>query len=142
MKKLNLLGIRNKVILCRTKSIGEDKFTVMRAIDERQEKELDTTEQVVIDGRTFSRKSIYVYGEINLSSKEDVNTLNKLRLMDDTDKGNLMHSGFSYVTGEVEYDTVVKYRTTWDAIEWFKYNHCLLGKPKRIVIYECTKSSL
>lgn len=142
MKKLNLNGIREKAILCRTKGIVEDNFTVMRAIDEHQEKELDKYEQTVINGKTISRKSIYVYGEVNPDSKDDIELINKLHLMDDSDKGNTMHSGFKFATGEVEYEDNVKYRITWDCIEWFKYNYCLIGKPQRVVIYECAKSSL
>ena len=73
MKKQNFLGIRTKTILCRTKGIVGDRFTVMRAITEKQEKELDTREQTTLDnGATVSRKSIYIYGEVDLTSEEDI----------------------------------------------------------------------
>lgn len=143
MKKQNFLGIRTKTILCRTKGIVGDRFTVMRAITEKQEKELDTCEQTTLDnGATVSRKSIYIYGEVDLTSEEDIAAIKKLHLIDDSDKGNPIPSGFSYLTGEVEFEDNIKYRPTWDEFEWFKYNYCLIDKPQRIVIHECDKSSL
>ena len=115
----------------------------MRPITEKQEKELDTREQTTLDnGFTVSRKSIYIYGEVDLASKEDIAAIKKLHLIDDSDKGNNIPSGFSYLTGEVEFEDNIKYRPTWDEFEWFKYNYCLIGKPQRIVIHECDKSSL
>nr|UVM96019.1 MAG: hypothetical protein [Bacteriophage sp.] len=115
----------------------------MRAITEKQEKELDTREQTTLDnGFTVSRKSIYIYGEVDFTSEEDIAAIKKLHLIDDSDKGNPIPSGFSYLTGEVEFEDNIKYRPTWDEFEWFKYNYCLIGKPQRIVIHECDKSSL
>lgn len=143
MKKLNLLGIRKKVILCRTKDNSGYTYSVMSPIDESQEKELDKYERAVIDGNEISRKSIYTYGEVDLSNKEDVDFINKLHLSDDSDKGNIIHSNFNYDKGFAEYEgNVAKTRPTWNLLEWFKYNYCLIGKPKRIVIYECNKSAL
>ena len=71
-KKLNLLGIRKKVILCHTKSLAGVTYTVMRPITEEDEQNLDKFEYLDIDNKRIDKKDIYCYGEINLSSNDDV----------------------------------------------------------------------
>ena len=50
-KKLNLLGIRKKVILCHTKSLAGVTYTVMRPITEEDEQNLDKWEYLNIDNK-------------------------------------------------------------------------------------------
>lgn len=140
MKEVNLLGIRKKVILCRTNGIGEPTFTVMYPLTAEQEKQLDKYENTTINEKRITRKSIYIYGEVNLDNKSDLDAIKKLNISNA--EGNNIHSNFNYEKGVATYEDNVKFRLTWDAIEWFKYNYCMLGKPERIVIYECNKSSL
>ena len=63
-KKLNLLGIRKKVILCHTKSLADVTYTVMRPITEEDEQNLDKWECINVDGKRIDKKDIYCYGEI------------------------------------------------------------------------------
>ena len=77
-KKLNLLGIRKKVILCHTKSLAGVTYTVMRPITEEDEQNLDKWECINVDGKRIDKKDIYCYGEINLSSNDDVEYIKKL----------------------------------------------------------------
>ena len=127
-KKVNLLGIRKKVILCHTKSLAGVTYTVMRPITEEDEQNLD-------------KKDIYCYGEINLSSNDDVEYIKKFSLLD-TDNGGTVHSNFNYQEGYALIEGIAKTYPTFDIIEWFKYNHCLIGKPTRIIIYKCKKENL
>ena len=93
-KKLNLLGIRKKVILCHTKSLAGVTYTVMRPITEQDEQDLDKWEYINIDGKRIDKKDIYCYGEINLSSNDDVEYIKKFSLLD-TDNGGTIHSNFN-----------------------------------------------
>lgn len=77
-KKLNLLGIRKKVILCHTKSLAGVTYTVMRPITEEDEQNLDKFEYLDIDNKRIDKKDIYCYGEINLSSNDDVEYIKSL----------------------------------------------------------------
>jgi len=61
-KKLNLLGIRKKVILCHTKSLAGITYTVMRPITEEDEQNLDKWECINVDGKRIDKKDIYCYG--------------------------------------------------------------------------------
>lgn len=140
-EKLNLLGIRKKVILYHIKSLVGITYTVMRPITEEDEKNIDKLKYLDIDNRHIDKKDIYCYGEINLSSDDDIQYLKKFNLLD-TDNGGIIHSNFNYQEGYAVIETVAKTYPTFDAIEWFKYNHCLIGKPARIIIYKCKKEDL
>lgn len=59
-KKLNLLGIRKKVILCHTKSLTGVTYTVMRPITEEDEQNLDKFEYLDIDNKRIDKKIFIV----------------------------------------------------------------------------------
>lgn len=59
-KKLNLLGIRKKVILCHTKSLAGVTYTVMRPITEEDEQNLDKCEYINVDGKRIDKKIFIV----------------------------------------------------------------------------------
>lgn len=59
-KKLNLLGIRKKVILCHTKSLAGVTYTVMRPITEEDEQNLDKFEYLNIDNKRIDKKIFIV----------------------------------------------------------------------------------
>lgn len=59
-KKVNLLGIRKKVILCHTKSLAGITYTVMRPITEEDEQNLDKWEYLNIDNKRIDKKIFIV----------------------------------------------------------------------------------
>lgn len=59
-KKVNLLGIRKKVILCHTKSLAGVTYTVMRPITEEDEQNLDKFEYLDIDNKRIDKKIFIV----------------------------------------------------------------------------------
>ena len=141
-KVVNLFGIRKKVILCRTKYMGEYTYTVMKEITESQEKELDDLESINIDNKIISKDNIYCYGEIDISNKEDIDYLKKFNIIN-LDNENNIHVNYDYEKGNVLIEgNIAKMSPTWNVVEWFKYNYLLVGKPKRIIIYKCKKCDL
>ena len=142
MKTVNLLGIRKRVILSRTKSISNVICSVMVPITKEQEKHLDEFERITIDNINIDKKHIYCYGEINLDSSEDVEFIEKFNLINE-DQGNEYHLNYNYNTGEVNIEgNIAKMRLTYNPVEWFKYNYVLIGKPKRILLFKCSKDEL
>ena len=141
-KVVNLFGIREKAILCRTKYMGEYTYTVMKEITESQEKELDDLESINIDNKIISKDNIYCYGEIDISNKEDIDYLKKFNIIN-LDDENSIHVNYDYEKGNVLIEgNIAKMSPTWNVVEWFKYNYLLVGKPKRIIIYKCKKCDL
>ena len=114
-KKVNLLGIRKKVILCHTKSLAGITYTVMRPITEEDEQNLDKWECINVDGKRIDKKDIYCYGEINLSSNDDVEYIKKFSLLD-TDNGGTVHSNFNYQEGYALIEGISKTYPTFDIV--------------------------
>lgn len=140
MKELKLLGIRKRSILCRIEDNGTS-FVVITLINEKDEKQLDDNGYIYIDNNKIDKRDIYCYGEINLLSQDDIEYIRKFNLIDSHNGGNI-HSNFNYEKGIATYEGVVKTYPIFNAIDWFKYNYCLIGKPERIIIYKCKKEDL
>lgn len=142
MKKLKLIGIRKRVILCRFNNIAKE-IAVMIPLTDEQVEELETNQKIEIDGKIITNDKIYCYGDIDLSDKETVDYIKKFNLITDDYVSNVVHSNFNYDKGVVEYEgKIPKTYSTNDVMLWFKYNHVLIGKPKNILIYKCKKHDL
>lgn len=144
MRKIDITGCRSSVILNRYKA----DVLIMEEITEEQEKEIDTRGEldeifyITKKGIRINAKDIFLYGEINLNSKDDLRLLNKSDIV--TQEANYaanIPSDFDYETGIVTSNKDNRFlcHDTWNKLDWFKYNHCLLGKPKRIIIYRINK---
>ena len=142
MKILNLNGIKKRTILCTIKGIKDNEVVVLQEITEKQEQELDDNECIHLNDNLITRKQIYFYGEINVNSDDDVSIIEKCELMNQSDSGNIIYSNFDYEKGTVEYDKTPKQYPTWNPLLWFKFNYCLIGKPKRCICYKISKSYL
>lgn len=138
MKKLKLLGIKQRCLINRVKTVAGSWNVYMQEITERQEKDLDHYEHTHIDtvegDKNISRELIYCYGEVNPDNQEDINYIKKFNLVNPD--GSNIHSNFNYETGEVEYENIPKFYHTFDPVLWWKYNYTMLGKPKRIIVYK------
>lgn len=132
------------MIYCRIKGIGGIKTVYIRALSEEEEMQIDKdksnkdTVRFTIDNHTVTNKNIYMYGEINVDDDDDLDIIENCGLIDFD--GNLIPTTFNYEKGTVHTDQngrILTYPTT-DPILWFKYCHCVIGKPKRIIIYNKT----
>ena len=120
-KLVNLLGIRNKAILCRIKIIGNYNYTVMRPISEEDEKIIDRDEEINIDGHIITKDNIYCYGEFDVTNPEDINYIKKFNIIN-LDEINSVHSDFNFEEGNVLVEgTVAKTYSCYDVVKWFKY---------------------
>lgn len=149
MQTKSIMGIRSSVIL--------NKFLnnvlVMEELSEQDEADIDRTADLT-EGMYFIKKikndyvripsrDIFLYGEIDVNNKADLNLIKKADII--TQEINMaanIPSNFDYETGIVRSNKegVFKSHDTWNKIDWFKFNHCLIGKPKRIIIYRIHKS--
>lgn len=142
MKKIiNLLGIRERVKLCRIKE-SKDIVAIMQPITEEQENELDKYHQININGNVIKQDNIYVYGQLNLDCEDDINYIKKFNLLNTNDEGNIIYSNIDWENASVEFETTPKQYATWDCLLWFEYNYILIGRPERVIIYKINKSLL
>lgn len=139
-KQMNILGIKKRVILARF----DFNSIVMEAIDENAEKSLDKQSEkdninYFFNNFCLKSKDIVLYGEINLDDKKDIKYLEKYKniLCNPDAITNWIKSNFNYEKGTITSNNegIYKGYQTWQFLKWFKYNYCLIGKPKRILIY-------
>lgn len=145
MQKINITGIRSKVIMNR---LGAN-FLMMEELSEKDNDVLDTAAEydkeisILVDNKYIVRgRDIFLYGEVDLNNKEDLELLMNTDIMtDEVNNASNIPSDFNYETGDVykDKDGIYKCHDTWNKLDWFKFNHCLLGKPKRIIIYRINK---
>ena len=142
-KKINLLGIRQSMILCRIELIkGKLSGVYMESITEEQEARIDKSAKYYgeiryerTDGVIVDAKSIYLYGEVNFEDENDLYQIERFNLIDSD--GNHIYNNFDYDKGcFTTIDGYAKTYPTWNPITWFKYCHCLIGKPQRIIVYQ------
>ena len=134
--------------LCLTDSSRGNKVVIMEAITKEEEARIDKSKQYFgsirhtkENGQIIDGKDIYVYGEINFNNEEDCNILNRFHLLNSDN--SFIYSNFNYDKGTVILkENKVKWYQTIDNIKWLKFNHCLIGKPKRIIIYKIDKKKL
>lgn len=144
MKSMNIMNIRSKVILNKF----ANNVLIMEALSEKDEKIIDTLMDVengyftVLNNIRISTKDIFLYGEINLNNSGDIKLLQKSDIITQEINGaSNIPSNFDYETGFVyaDNDGIYRCHDTWNKIDWFKFNHLLIGKPSRIIIYKVDK---
>lgn len=132
----------NKVLLCRINGIGKPKNVYMESITEEDEEELDRNArikgeaEIIKNGYKITAKDIFLYGEVNLNNDDDLDLIENYNLINEN--GDYIPLSFDYENGTIytNEDGVVKRGYTTDPILVFKYNHCIIGKPKRIIVYK------
>lgn len=141
-KVISVLGTLKRVVLCHSNNYGRKLYTVMESLSKEDE---DNIEELIAHKRHIYFKNafcgivdetaILTYGEINITKQNDLNTIKDLNLINQ-DFGNWVPSSFNYNNATVKTEEgVVKEYTTFDPVLNFKYCHCRLGKPKRVIIY-------
>ena len=150
MSEYKIQGTRKKTVLCRFGTKIEPSVVVMQAITEEQEVEIDKSSEenaykrsrfYIDDTLMVEGKEIYAYGEINLKEKDDINLIESLNIIDDEVMGcrNVIPTTFDYAKGTIK--GVNPWSHTWNKLEWFKYHYCMIGKPKRIIIYKIAEKN-
>lgn len=146
-KTICLFNTRKKVLLSR--SDRQDYGVYMEEITEELEKNID--KQINIKGsfsymtkdKTLVNSSnTYLYGEIDLNNKKDIDYLEKFKtaILNPYDIGNWYYTSFDYETGNITKDkdknVFLGINFVSGFLKWFKFKYCILGKPKRIIIYK------
>lgn len=141
MKTLNLLGLREKIILSTFNEHGTLIKIMMIPITKEQEDYLDKNRSIKLNDKvTITSNQVFVYGECNFS-EEDIAKLERCNIV--PENGGWIYSGVNLETGEVTYeDRVPKQYPTFDPVIWFEYNYMLIGKPKRVLVFKCLKNTI
>lgn len=143
IKKIPLPLIGDKTTLYRSNSGYK---VVLAALTQEEEDEIDrfhgnygfyrySKYGIVI----AERDNIISYGEFNPDDKEDIEFIRSKNYIK-RDGDVIIPSNYDYETNEVIIDTkktkVMMNTITDNPVDWFLYNHGLINKPKRIIIYK------
>lgn len=116
----------------------------MKPITEEEENRIDKSKiyygsiRYDNNGEIIKAEDIYLYGTVDFNSNEDLDFIERFNLVDE--RGNHIYSTFDYNKGcFTTINGIPKMYETWDAINWFKYCHCLIGKPERIIVFKDNK---
>jgi len=135
----------NKTCLCHFKSVGKtNSFVYIEAITEEQENKIDKSHLyygetcfIKDNNVAIKAKNIYFYGTIDFT-EEECDFIEKLNLINDDH--NVIYSTFNFDTSTINTENqILKRYDTWDALLWFMYNYCLIGKPERVIVYKVNK---
>lgn len=141
LQEINLLGIRKQTILCHFEKICD--LAVMKEITETDEKNIDKGLRFNTGTQFIERDKIILYGEIDFNNKNDVKLIKNKNLMFPETVSNIVYSTFDYKSGiATSINNVYKMTIEVDPVKWLMYNYCLIGKPKRVIVYKTTKSYL
>lgn len=143
IKKISLPLIGDKTTLYRSNSGYK---VVLAALTREEEEEIDRFYGVYgfyrysKDGIVIAeRDNIISYGEFNPDDKEDIEFIRSKNYIK-RDGDVIIPSNYDYETNEVIIDTkktkVMMNTITDNPVDWFLYNHGLINKSKRIIIYK------
>jgi len=145
MKKIiDVLGKTKFQVLSRFNTETKTPCVIIEPITEEIEDKIDAIIKYGGAVRLKSRhivtkNNIYVYGDINIKSKADINYLDKFKkiILNPYTMCTFIPTSFDYKTGTyIEIDGLAKgspFQSNY--LAWFKWNYCHIGKPKKIVIY-------
>ena len=145
MRKINIMGIRSKAIMNRT----DIHYLVMQAITEEEENMIDNSVdeegsiKFLLEGKhVIPGRDIFLYGKVDVTNPDDVDVINKAKIItEEINQAANIPSNLDYETGDIyaAEDDRFKNHDTWNKLDWFKFNHVLIGKPERIIIYRIAK---
>lgn len=142
-KIINILGLKKKVVIYRFDHGKTRNCIIMEPISEKEEDRIDksasyfgATRHVLENGHVVDKRDVYMYGKIDLENEEDINIIKQKNIVDLSLTESWVYTDIDFNTGNVIANNgkFLKYPTA-DPLLWFKFNHLLLGKPERVIIY-------
>lgn len=130
-------------VLCSNKNSGTIRRTIMIPISEQEEKNIDnigdSTLKFKRGAMSFSvrMKDIYCYGEVDFTSREDLNQIDSFNFLDYLGaKGISIYSKYDYKTHSCKApNRRFLWTETWHPSVVAQMAHGYLGKPQRILLF-------
>lgn len=137
--ELNLLGKMKRVALSHIKGKFKE-VVIMQPLTDDMYKSIKQSGRIVITNPYnnevdyVSMDDVFCYGSIDFTA-EECDIIRKQNYMDY--EQSFIHSNFNYDRPIIDVDIHnPKMRYPKDALEWFKYNYCLIGKPKYFIVFK------
>ena len=143
----NLLGLfPNGVALNRKPWIKKTTISIrLEPLTEEQESFINNHKNVWTNGKyirndgvEFAGNNILLYGDVELNNREFIDFINKLDII--PEDNSWYRTKVDLKTGKVSKQEVRLQSQTFNNFTWFEYNYMLIGRPNKIIIYECPSS--
>ena len=141
----NLLGIFPKGVVLNKKA-GYKKSTIsirLEPLTDKQEDYINNNKNIWSEGKfirddgvKFAANNILLYGEAELNNREFIDCIRNLDIINSEDNP-WYRTDVNFTTGVVDREKVRKWSFTTNPLTWFEYNYMLIGRPDKIIIYEC-----
>lgn len=134
---MNYMGTLKSILLCHSKpfDIHSDAVILMK-LDEKDETLIDAGEDYSLksinNDITIKNKNILFYGEIDVNNKTDAEIIERKGCICSIYTQSLIPSNFNYNNGQGG----KTFYPTCSPVDWFKYCHCRIGKPKRVIAFK------
>ena len=144
----NLLGLfPNGVALNKKPGIKKTTISIrLEPLTEEQESFIDNHKNVWTNGKyirddgvEFAGNNILLYGDVELNNREFIDCIRNLDIINSEDNP-WYRTDVNFTTGVVDREKVRKWSFTTNPLTWFEYNYMLIGRPNKIIIYECPSS--
>ena len=144
----NLLGLfPNGVALNKKPGIKKTTISIrLEPLTEEQESFIDNHKNVWTNGKyirndgvEFAGNNILLYGDVELNNREFIDYIRNLDIINSEDNP-WYRTDVNFTTGVVDREKVRKWSFTTNPLTWFEYNYMLIGRPNKIIIYECPSS--
>lgn len=141
------MGTKKTVCLLRSNTHAVFMEAISKELEERLDEMKDKYGEIhyyTKDNIKVPGTSVFAYGTVDLDDINDLNFIDNLNIINPEPwlpYLSVIHTSFDYDKGTITSDErgIFKITQTWNKLKWFKYNYCLIGKPKRIIIYEINK---
>lgn len=141
---VNVFNKTKTQVLSRFKTDFNTPCVLLEGINEELESKIDAIVEYggsvkLSSGHIITKNDIYVYGDININSKADIQYLSKFKkvILNQDTMCTFIPTSFNYKNGiYVKVDGVAKgspFQSNY--LKWFKWNYCLIGKPNKIIMY-------
>lgn len=140
----NLLGMFPKGVVLNKKA-GYKKSTIsirLEPLTDEQEDYINNNKNIWSEGKfirddcvEFAANNILLYGEAELNNREFIDFINKLDII--PEDNSWYRTKVDLKTGKVSKQEVRLQSQTFNNFTWFEYNYMLIGRPNKIIIYEC-----
>lgn len=141
----NLLGLfPNGVALNRKPWIKKTTISIrLEPLTEEQENFINNHKNVWTNGKyirndgvEFAGNNILLYGDVELNNREFIDCIRNLDIINSEDNP-WYRTDVNFTTGVVDREKIRKWSFTTNPLTWFEYNYMLIGRPNKIIIYEC-----
>lgn len=131
---MNYITNLKRTPLCRFKdAMRGDTVVLLEPLTIEDETIIDETEVYQSNcSVNIPKKDIYFYGEVDPTCIVDQDIIARKHLVDDNVAQSWVPTNFDYKTGFGDKQGA----PTNDSVKWFKYCHCRIGKPKRVIAYK------